>query len=149
MSKTDTLRAAIIADATAITVAGGFNTDIGQVSAFPLLAAEAIAPAFCLVEGGGVEAEVEEINTRTGVRTATFNGQLFIKSATPHQALDDFQDDISNALERLTGNTVGVSLVEAVTVSFGDTTTEETDSGSVHRRDCQIEVRYLYTRGSL
>lgn len=149
MSKTGTIRDAILADANAVAVAGGFNTDIGQVSAFPLLASEAITPAFCLVEGGGVEADVEEVNTRTGVRTATFNGRLFIKSATPHQALDNFQDDISNAIERLTGNTVGVSLVEAVTVSFGDTTIEDTDSGSIHRRDCQIEVRYLYTRGSL
>ncbi len=155
MSKTDTLRDAIIADANDVTVANGFNTTIGQVSAFPLLAAEAILPAFCLVEGGGVVSDPEAFTGRTGLATATFNGRLFIKSTTPHQVLDNFQDDIRNAIERTTGNTVGVSNVEAATVSFGDTSIaarqgrEDTDSGSVHRRDCEIEVRYLYTRGSL
>jgi hypothetical protein len=150
MASTNTLRDALVADLTAITVAGGFNTTLAEVLAEPDPEKETLKPAAVLTSGPGGTSDQESLTNTKGLAVQQFVVELHIQSATPQQDMDDLLDDVRNAAERSNSNLLAVAGTEMVTATEWDEAATDTPiSQGTYIRKVTVEIRYLYTRGSL
>jgi len=150
MGTTQTHRDALMLDLADITVANGFNTNIATSSRTSLRHDEADKPAASITAGAGSDSELDSLTNLRGLATQSFTVELMTDGATAEQDMDDFTDDLRNAVERSTGNLQGTANVEMVAAtSWTEPRKEAINDGLTLVREVTVEVRYLYTRGSL
>jgi hypothetical protein len=151
MAKTKELRDALIADLGVILSANGYDTEIAKVYEQPMLFKEAKLPCAMLVPGEGGTSEVAELTDRQGLCEQTFNVMLLIRDAAdPWEAIDDFTDDVRNAVERTDSNMAAVTNVEMHAVTdWSEPVVGMEEASNVAFREVVVTARYLYIRGSL
>ncbi len=150
MGTTRTLRDALMTDLNAITVVNGFNTDIASVSRVSVRHSEVDKPALAINAGPGGISELETLTNLRGLATQQFIVSIFTQGDTAETDLDDLTDDVRDAVERTTGTLQLTANVEMVAATeWSEDRTEEGVDGLTHVRELTVDVRYLYTRGSL
>lgn len=150
MSATKTLRDALMLDLADITVANGFNTTIATSSVTSVRHDEVTKPAAAITAGAGGDSELDALTNLRGLATQSFTVELFTDGATAEADMDDFTDDVRDAVERSAGNLQTTANVEMVAAtSWTEPRKEVFNDGLTWVREVTVEVRYLYTRGSL
>ena len=139
-----------MSDLDAITVVNGFNTTIAQTRRTPKRHDDISKPGAAITAGEGGTGELESLTNLRGLATQHFAVSLFVDGATAETDMDDFSDDVRNAVERSAGNLQTAANVEMVAATgWTEPRTEGADDGLTRVREVTVEVRYIYTRGSL
>lgn len=149
MSITNTLKDALITDLNDITTANGFSKTVSEVSREPIRFDEAKVPHISIVPGDGGSAAAETLTNRIGAGEQEWTLQLVLRTTTPNEDMDDFLDDVRNAIERSTGNLGSASgvILAGVTGWTGTITAEEIHENTYYR-EATVTVQYEFTRGS-
>ena len=148
MAITATIKAALIADLTAIDGTGIFSTTVAEVGSEPKHVSEVEKPGVFIYASEG-ESDLETLTNLRGSTDQSYTLDLVIESNTPNADMDAFLDDIRNAVERDTSNVLGVARVETAVVTAW--TPVETDADihmNTYYHQVNVVVAYLYSRGA-
>ena len=145
---TGSLKSAIVADLETIDGTGNFSTTVAEVGREPKRFDEIKKPAAFIVSAD-YDSDPESNTLLSGLATHTFALQLAIHSNTPNADMDDFFDDVRNAIEVSTSNLVGVTGVTKVDVTGSSPTyTDPSIHEGIYLREVEVAVEYKYERGS-
>ena len=148
MSITATIKAALIADLTAIDGTGIFSTTVAEVGSEPKEVSEAQKPGVFIYASEG-ESDLETMTNLRGETQQAYTLDLVIESNTPNADMDTFLDDVRNCVERTASNVLGATRVNTATVT--DWTPVESDPDilmNIYFRQVNVVVSYLYSRGA-
>lgn len=150
--KTRLIRDALILDLGDINGTGNFVTNVQEISPEPRSIAHIRHPGIIVEpdEGGGTD-DPDTLSARKSVVDQIFNLRLVIASTTPHDAIQDFIDDVRNAIERRDGNSYlcALSYVWHATVdTWQKKDLEKTGQQQRITAEVSVRVRYNHTRGA-
>ena len=148
MAITATIKAALIADLTAIDGTGIFTTAVAVVGSEPKPVSEVEKPGVFIYASEG-ESDLETLTNLRGITEQSYTLDLVIESNTPNADMDTFLDDIRNCVERSTSNVLTTARVNTAVVT--DWTPVETDPDihmNIYYRQVNVVVAYLYSRGA-
>ena len=148
---TKAIKDALVADLEYITVAHGYATEVKQVSREPIEPDLLQKPGIAIIPETGGESDESELGNITGAAVQRFRLQLVLgASSTPNDDMDDFLDDVRNAIERSASNTLAASGVIKTTVnSWTEVMTGKTvHDNTLYYREAAVSVDYEYTRGA-
>lgn len=149
MAITRQIKDAMVADLESITAGNGYNFTVAEVGVEPKPAPEVTKPAVFILPGEGGSSELAQLTNAAGIASQTYTLQLVVDSAQPNEDMDNFLDDVRNAIERSSSNVNAVSGVEMAAVTgWSEIVTDPGISQNTYFREATVEVRYLYTRGA-
>lgn len=149
MAITRQIKNAMVADLESITAGNGYNFTVAEVGVEPKPAPEVTKPAVFILPGEGGSSELAQLTNAAGLASQTYTLQLVVDSAQPNEDMDNFLDDVRNAIERSSSNVNAVSGVEMAAVTgWSEIVTDPGVSQNTYFREATVEVRYLYTRGA-
>ena len=148
MAITRSIKNALVSDLEHITEANGYSKTLAEAGLEPKDWDEAKYPAVYVIPDAGGSSELETLTNLKGEAEQAFTLQLVLKSANPNTDMDNFLDDVRNAIERSAGNLNTLAGVEFAGITeWSEVLTVRDEDYGLYYREATLTVRYLYTRG--
>lgn len=148
MAITRSIKSALVSDLEHITEANGYSKTLAEAGLDPKDWDEAKYPAVYVIPDAGGSSELETLSNLKGEAEQAFTLQLVLKSNTPNTDMDNFLDDVRNAVERSAGNLNALAGVEFAGITeWSEVLTVRDEDFGLYYREATLTVRYLYDRG--
>lgn len=149
MAILSTIRTALASDLAQITTGNGYSLTVAQVYTEPKRVAEMLKPGIYIAPDESTEAEIDTLTNRIGAAVQTYTVVIVANTRTPNATMDNFSDDVRNAVERSTGSLQTTAGVYNVVVSeIGSVLVDADTAQDDYLRVIKLTIEYEYTRGS-